>query len=497
MRGKGQGQEPCQSGFRGSVALLGWGEPTHGSCGIPRGEPFFFTEPGFCEKGLRMAGNERQLMKEQMHRRTFLRAAALGAVALGGWVGRAAQVGQAVKKIKLGLIGCGGYGLADARAAFKAGGVEVMALCDVDSEHLSRGAAEIEKLQGARPLTFKLCQELLDTPGLEAVIIASPPQWHALHFIAATEKGLDIYCEKPLAYDIREGRAMVGAAQRSGRVVQVGFQRRQSKAFQQVRDRLQQGKAGRVVSVDAQIHYTAGIKDTKPQDPPPSLDWDLWCGPAPHLPYSPQIGHVNWRLEKTTGHGHLVDWGIHLVDAVRFVLRETAPQSVQASGGLYHLKDKITTPDTLTAHFQFASCPLTWRHRIWGAEEYAPEVSNGVFFYAEKETIFVTDDRWIVIPKGRNKERQINEVKGDLGVEHMAEFLNAVRERRQPGCGPEEAQLSTTAVKLAMISYEVGTPITWSAAREEVLGNRAANKLLKREYRSPWRHPYGAASSRR
>ena len=108
---------------------------------------------------------------------------------------------------------------------------------------------------------------------------------------------------------------------------------------------------------------------------------------------------MNWRLEKTTGHGHLVDWGIHLIDAARVILGEGTPRTVSAAGGLYYLKDKITTPDVLTAHFEFASCPLTWRHRIWGAEEYAPEIANGIFFYGEKETIFVTDDRWEVIPQ--------------------------------------------------------------------------------------------------
>ena len=199
------------------------------------------------------------------------------------------------------------------------------------------------------------------------MIIATPPHWHALPFLAAVAKNLDIYCEKPLAYDIREGRAMVDAAQKKNLIVQIGFQRRQSPAIQQVREYIQQGNLGRIVQVDAQIHYTAGMRDAKPQDPPASLDWDLWCGPAPKIPYSPQVGHFAWRLEKTTGHGHLVDWGIHLIDAVRYILGETTPRSVQASGGIYYFKDQITTPDILTVHFDFATCPVFWRHRIWGA----------------------------------------------------------------------------------------------------------------------------------
>ncbi len=423
-------------------------------------------------------------------RRQFLGTVAAGAAGLSCLPYLAAAEPAANRKLKLGLIGCGWYGMVDVKAAFKAGGVEVLALCDVDSEHLAKSTEEVEKLQGARPKTFKLYEEMLSVPGLEAVIIATPPQWHALPFIAALERGLDVYCEKPLAYDVREGRAMVEAAKKSNRIVQIGFQRRQSPAFQAVRQYIADGHPGRIVHVDAQIHYKAGVLDATPQPPPASLDWDLWCGPGPKIPYSPQVGHKNWRLEKTTGHGHLVDWGIHLIDATRVILGEGAPRAVTAAGGIYYFKGKITTPDVLTAHFEFERCPVTWRHRIWGAEEFTPEVNNGIFFYGEKETVFVTDNRWIVIPRGKGKERQVNDVAADTATLHMAEFLNAVREQKQPGCSTADAHLSTTAVKLAMISYETGAKITWDAASEQIVGNPDAATLLRREYRSPWQHPY-------
>ena len=418
-------------------------------------------------------------------RRQFL-ASAAGAVAASTLHLRAAE---AERKLKLGLIGCGWYGLVDVEAAFKVGGVEVIALCDVDTEHLRQGAEKVEKLQGNRPATFKDYRELLKSPGLDVVIIATPPHWHALQLIETLRHPVDVYCEKPLAYDVREGHAMVDAAARSGRLVQVGFQRRQSPAFRAVREHLQSGQAGRIVCADANIHYTAGTLDATPQLPPASLDWDAWCGPAPKIPYSPQVGHMNWRLEKTTGHGHLVDWGIHLIDAARMILGEGAPRSVAASGGLYQLKGKITTPDVLTAHFEFATCPLTWRHRIWGAEEYTPETSNGITFFGEQQTVFVTDDRWVVIPRGKNAERQVNRVEADAGKLHMAEFLKAVRTRQAPGCTVADAHISTSTVKLAMIAYETGAKIGWDAAREEIIGNPAAARLLRREYRTPWKHP--------
>ena len=244
--------------------------------------------------------------------------------------------------------------------------------------------------------------------------------------------------------------------------------------------------------MEAQIHYQADMKDATPQAPPASLDWDLWCGPAPKLPYSPNIGHFAWRLEKEYGHGHLVDWGIHLIDATRYILDETAPRTVQAAGGIYYFKNKITTPDVLTAHFDFAKCPVIWQHRMYGAAEFAPEVSNGIFFYGEKETVFVTDDRWVVVPKGRGQPHKVTQARADMGTARMAAFLTAVRTRKEaePLVTPADAQLSTSTVKLAMIAYESGSKVTWNAATAQIEGNPAAARLLKRDYRAPWKHPY-------
>jgi len=410
-------------------------------------------------------------------RRRFLQSSAVGAVVLCQAPGLV-RGAEPDRKLKLGLIGCGWYGMVDLKAAHKIGGVETVALCDVDSEHLSQSAGEVEKLQGKPPQTFKLYEDLLKVPGLEAVIIATPPHWHALQLLAALEHGLDVYCEKPLSFDIREGRAMADAVKKSGRIVQIGFQRRQSPAFQAVRRHIESGEAGKIICAEANIHYTAGTKDATPQPPPSCLDWELWCGPGPKIPYSPQ------------GQGNLVDWGIHLVDAARVILNERTPTTVSAMGGLYYFRDRITTPDVLSAHFDFPTCPLTWRHRIWGAEEYTPEVSNGIFFFGEKETIFVTDDRWETIPRGKGKERKTERAQADTGALHMAEFLNAVRTRQPPGCQIEDAYASTATVKLAMIAYDTGAKISWDSAKEQIVGNPAAAQLLKRDYRSPWKHPF-------
>jgi predicted dehydrogenase len=391
----------------------------------------------------------------------------------------------------MGVIGCGWYGGVDMRAAYNAGGVEFTALCDVDSAHLDEAAAAVEKQQGAKPRVFKHYQELLAHPELDAVIIATPPHWHALPFIAACERKLAIYEEKPLSYDVREGQAMVAAWKKAANLVQIGFQRRQSAAFAAVRDYLRTGQAGRVVQVDVNIHYTAQPLDNTPQAPPSTLDWELWCGPAPKLAYSPNVGHKSWRLEQSIGNGHLVDWGIHYLDAARYTLGLGSPKAVTAVGGLYQYKRRITTPDTLTAHFEFDECPVVWRHRLWGAVERDPEFQQGVTFYGEKETIYATDQRWMVLPAGRNAQRRVTETKPpvDLGLRHMQEFLAAVRAAKQPPCTPEEGWRSTTAVHLAMIAYRSGHTIQWDEKTARIAGDAAANKMLKRDYRAPYKHP--------
>ncbi len=423
------------------------------------------------------------------NRRHFLgTAAAAGTLAVApavhGWASAEDRV------LKLAVIGMGGYGMVNVRAALKVGGVQIRAICDVDSAHLDSAADQIEKMQEMRPATFKLYEEMLDQTELDAAIIATPPQWHALQTIACVQHGLDVYCEKPLAYDIREGRAMARAVAESGRTVQIGFQRRQSQSFQQVARCIREGRIGKVVQVDAQIHYRAGTPDPTPQDPPPTLDWDLWCGPGPKIPYSPAVGHRSWRLEKTSGHGHLVDWGVHNIDAVRMILGLSAPKQITAAGGLVHYAGKITTPDTLTVHFEFDQLPVVWRHRLWGATEYDPDLSNGIFVYGDEGTIFASDRRWVLIPRQASDKREEYEAPAEIGVLQMADWLSAIRTGSPLACPIEEGFRSTATVQLGMIAYESNSVVQWDEAAEQIVENPTAAALLRREYRPPYVHPY-------
>jgi predicted dehydrogenase len=425
-----------------------------------------------------------------MYRRSFIQKASIGTAGL--ITAFHIPAFSQNRKIKIGLIGCGWYGMVITTAALKVGGVEVIAVCDVDSEHLKNSAAEIESLQGSRPKAFKDYRELLGLKDLEAVMIATPPHWHALQFVAACEKGLDIYCEKPLAYDVEEGKAMMKAAEKAGNIVQVGFQRRQSSAFQKAKELIEDGTTGKIHQIGAQIHYNPVLEDTTIQEPPASLDWNAWCGPAPKLPYRPNIGHKAWRLEKEYGNGHLVDWGIHNIDSIRKTMRMGIPESFQSTGNLEILKGKITTPDTLNATMHFAECPVFWEHRLWGTGDLNTQFNNGVFFYGEKATLFASDYKLVLMPAGRNQSQQEMDIPTpDMQENHVADFINAVKakDKRLLSCTVEEAWKSTTTVQLAMASYYTNSKVNWDAAAKTIKGNPTAAKLLARKYRNGYERP--------
>jgi predicted dehydrogenase len=425
-----------------------------------------------------------------MKRREFLKVTSIGSTAFASsfYIPSVFQN----RKIRIGLIGAGWYGMVITKAALKIGGVEIIGICDVDSDHLKNSADELEKIQGTRPRTFKYYQYLLDMKGLEAVFIGTIPHWHALQFIAACAKGLDIYCEKPLSYDVREGLAMINAANKAGNIVQIGFQRRQSKAFQKVKELIESDKIGTVHQIVAQIHFNPILKDTTIQPPPVSLDWEEWCGPAPKLDYRPSIGHSTWRLEREYGNGHLVDWGIHHIDIIRKIMGEEMPDEFIAKGGIYVLKEKITTPDTLTASMAFRKAPVIWQHRLWGTGDVAGEFNNGIFFYGDKGTLFAEDSKVTIFPAGKDALREDLSIPAEQMQEnHVGNFLTAVRnkDRNLISCTPEDAFKSTATVQLAMISYNTGSIVKWDQQKKEIIGNPEASELLKREYRDKYQHP--------
>lgn len=425
-----------------------------------------------------------------MNRRSFIKNSSLGTVGVASSVYIPSFARE--KKIKAGLIGAGWYGMVITKAALKTGDVEVTAVCDVDSEHLKNSADEIEKLQGSRPKEYKDYKDLFEQKGLESIFIGTMPHWHALQFIAACKKRIDIYCEKPLAYDVREGEAMLDATNKAGNIVQVGFQRRQAESYKKVKELINEGKAGKIHQIEANIHYNPNFLDNTIEAPPSSLDWEMWCGPAPKLDYRPSIGHKAWRLEKEYGNGHLVDWGIHHIDIIRKIMDFGMPVSFDTKGSLYIHKENMSTPDTLTARMNFEECPVTWNHRLWGTGELNTQFNNGIIFYGEEATIFVNDNKIVIMPKGRNQNQEIIDIPTkDAQDKHVANFVNAVKSKDKSliDCPVEDAFQSTSTVQLAMISYYTNSKVKWDTSKNAVINNDEASELLARPYRDGYARP--------
>ncbi len=432
---------------------------------------------------------------KQVNRRQFM-----GSVTAGTVLGPAIFTGSgsaANKKIRTGVIGCGWYGGVDVDSAFNVGGFEFVGICDVDTAQSKKMADTIEKKQGSRPKIFNNYKKLLEMDELDALFVTTPPHWHPLIVIDALDRGLDMYCEKPVSYDVREGEAMIAAEKKHpGRIIQVGFQRRQSPAINETKKFVQDGGVGDLIQIEAQINFRVRTKDATPMDPPETLDWNQWCGPGPLIPYSLQVGHFLWRYEKISGNGHLVDWGIHLIDAVRQIIQEKMPKTIQSTGGIYATKDHYTTPDILTTHYEFETCPVTWRHRMYGAAEYNNETNNGIFIYGTKGTVFVSEHRWTFIHHGKNAKRVEHSspegmnVSKHMALSQMQEFADSFRSRKPAPCSLTDAHYSTATVNMGMIAYELGQKLTWDDASGKFVNNPAANMMLKRKYRAPYKHPF-------
>ena len=252
------------------------------------------------------------------------------------------------------------------------------------------------------------------------------------------------------------------------------------------------GTIGNVRQIAAQIHYTPGPQDTTIQSPPASLDWEEWCGPAPKLEYRPNIGHKAWRLEKEYGNGHLVDWGIHHIDIILRIMGESMPLEFYTRGGIYKLKNQITTPDTLTANMAFQKAPVVWQHRLWGVGDTNNEFNNGIFFHGEKATLFASDSKIVVFQAGKDgKKEELSISTENMQENHVANFLHAVRNKNQKliDCPPEDAFQSTATVQLAMISYYTQSLVKWDPLKNDITENKQASALMRREYRGKYKHP--------
>jgi predicted dehydrogenase len=445
-----------------------------------------------------------------MNRRQFLSTSAAG-LALSAAAGYAADPADK-KPPRVGLIGCGWYGKSDLFRLIQVAPVEVVSLCDVDKKMLSDAADMVGERQKSKkkPRTYGDYREMLKEKDLDIVLVGTPDHWHALIMIAAVEAGADVYVQKPISVDIAEGQAMLAAARKNKRVVQVGTQRRSTPHLVEAKKEiLDPGKLGKIGLVEICCYYHMRARDNPPDtDPPENLNYEMWTGPAPMRPYNKLVHPRSWRAFMEYGNGIVGDMCIHMLDMVRWMLDLGWPQRVSSSGGIFVEKNsKANITDTQTATFEFPGLNVVWQHRTYGS---APDKDNpwAATIYGDKGTLKASVMGYDFIPLG-GKEKPIHrdvvyeleqfpEDKTEKDIEkhvapanraHMQDFLRAIASRGKPVADIEQGHISTAACILANLSLQLGRTLTWDAEKQQVDGDAEANKLLRRPYRQPWVHP--------
>jgi predicted dehydrogenase len=416
------------------------------------------------------------------------------------------------KPRRVGLIGCGWYGKADLFRLVQVAPVEIVSLCDVDKTMLSQAAemAATRQKSGKKPRTYADYREMLKEKDLDIVLIATPDHWHALAMIDALKAGADVYCQKPISVDVVEAQAMLAAARKYKRVVQIGTQRRSTPHIVEARDTiLKQGRLGKIGLVEICCYYhmrnTANPPDTQP---PANLDYEMWTGPAPMRPYNPLTHPGSWRLFMEYCNGIVGDMCIHMFDMVRWMLGLGWPKRISSSGGILVQKEaKANTTDTQTASFEYDDLKVVWQHRTWGAPP-DPKYPWAAIFYGDKGTLKVSVNGYDFIPEGKGVDpvhrdvtyelEQYPEDKTEPRLEkhvapairyHMKDFLAAIDSRAKPVADIEQGYISTASCILANNALKLGRTLTWDPQKRHVVNDDEANRLLRRPYRKPWVHP--------
>jgi predicted dehydrogenase len=443
-----------------------------------------------------------------MERRRFLRAGA-AALAFSRTVRYAPAFADA-PRLRVALIGAGWYGKSALFRLLQVAPVEVVSLCDVDSRMLGDAADRVAARQASRkrPRTYGDYRRLLAERDVDAVIVSTPDHWHALPTIEAVRAGIDVYVEKPVSVDVVEGQAMLAAARRYGRVVQVNTQRRSTPHLVEARDAIvRAGRLGKLGLVEIYSYYPAeGDPDPPDVPPPPTLDWDMWTGPAPLLPYNTRVHPIGWRGFMAYGNGLLGDMCIHMLDMVRWMLDLGMPRRISSAGMRLHPRAKVDITDAQTALFDYGDLQVVWTHRTFGPPP-DPRYPWAATFYGERATLKASVMRYDLVPHDGTApmRREVSyeldrypEDRTEEGLEqhvapalraHLANFLDCVRSRQRPVADIEEGHTSTAACLLANVSMKLGRSLEWNPAAGCVRGDDAANALLRRPYRTPWVHP--------
>jgi len=426
----------------------------------------------------------------KISRRTFH--AAAGALALTA--ASASRVLGANDRVQLGFIGVSNRGGQLLDAFTKLNDIQVTALCDVFEPSLEQASRRFD----GKATTFGDFRKLIDAKDVDAVVIATPDHWHAIQTITACKNGKDVYCEKPLSITIREGRRMVEVARETKRVVQVGTHRRSSKLYAKLSSEVQAGKIGKVtVSRCYRLSdmYPDGIGKAEPTEAPSNLNWDMWLGPRPARKFQATIHPYKFRWHDLYS-SQMGNWGVHYLDAIRWLTGEEAPSAVVAVGGRYAIDDDRTIPDTLETIFEFASGRLA----IFGQYEASqlPALTKGeVELRGALGALYISEKEYEIVPEKlgqfqgpktvRAKAEKGQADDGDLTVQHARNFIDCVKSREKPNADVEIGHRSTSFSLLANIALATKTRLEWDAKKELVTNYQKANDLLHYEYRKPWK----------
>jgi predicted dehydrogenase len=451
-----------------------------------------------------------------MNRRAFLQST-LAASALSTFSFNVRAADKSGRKYRTALIGAGWWGGNIVGEAMASGQCEIVGVCDVDRRALDPTVEKITKLSGDQPRKYGDYRELLAKEKPEIVIVATPDHWHALPTIAAVKAGAHVYVEKPTAHTIGESQAMVKAARAANRIVQVGTHRRTSPHLINAREFIRSGKAGTVGMIRCHLNLggTGPEKPLATQAVPPELNWDMWCGPAPLRPFNggdprqPDQGagmrgiHPRgFRMYLDYANGTMGDIGVHWFDQVLWITGEKAPKRVFSTGGRPVKGAPISTPQEQTsdapdhqvAQFAFEQFTMSWEARQFAGNHSEKGDVAGAYFYGTKGTFHLGyrgGSTWFPADGSTpvHEDAKVNQPDGQNVRELWADLLDAIKTGRRPVSDIEEGHRATNCSLLAMISYRVGRSIEWDGAKERIVGDDAANKLLRREYRKGWEYP--------
>jgi predicted dehydrogenase len=422
------------------------------------------------------------------NRREFLRQAGIGAAVVS--VGSAVAEAASGDALVLGVIGPGGMGMNHTRLLASRKDVRIAYVCDVDSDRLAAAAREVEMRSGAAPKAVKDMREVFDDRSVAAVFIATPDHWHAPASVLALDAGKHVYVEKPCCHNLREGRAMVQAVQRSGKLLQVGTQSRSTAVVREAMERIHSGEIGEVLVAKAwNSQLRRSIGKTQPTNPPPHLDFDAWLGPAVAVPYRTNLLHGVWRWWYEFGCGDIGNDGVHDIDVAVWGLGvDGHPSMITCLGGKYFFDDDQQFPDTQYAVYEYpvsgkpVKKQLIFEQRIWSP--YVQEgYENGAAFYGTQGMLIIGHSVGWKLYGPRNKLIAEKTGGADLAAHHQ-NFFDCIRgTQKQLNADVKAGFLSASLVHLANISARVGRVLQFDPQREQIANDTAAAELLGRKYR--------------